>query len=91
MTLQVEPFGQREAFVELTGLQPEESLLFIFMTTAPGYKTTLEHQPIDAVGEDGRFTSQRDNLTQAPKSARNRGEVKVIHARGVACTEVILP
>lgn len=91
MTLQVEPLGQTEALVELTGLQPGESLLVIFMSTTPGYQTTLEHRPIEVVGQDGRFTYRRNNLTQAPQSEINGWEVKVIHAGGVACTEVILP
>lgn len=92
MTLDVEPISESEAVVRLTGLQPGESLAFVFIAEIPGQRRSeIESFPVDAVGEDGTFEFIQTGLTPLDETAANTWEVKVIHGRGVACTEITLP
>ena len=92
MTLDVEPKSESEAVIRLTGLQPGESLAFVFIAEIPGQRRSeIESFPVDTVGEDGDFEFSQTGLTPLDETAANRWEVKVVHARGAACTEITLP
>lgn len=91
MTLQVDPVSSVEVQVELEGLQSEEQLIFLFTTEVSGRGgAEIEFRPLEMVDASGHYSySQR--LRPIPGSITNHWEIKVIHARGVACTEVTLP
>lgn len=92
MTLNVEPKSESEAVVRLTGLQPGESLAFVFIAEMPGQRRSeIESFPVNTVGEHGDFEFSQTGLTPLDETAANRWEVKVVHARGAACTEITLP
>lgn len=92
MTLDTEPKSESEAVVRLTGLQSGESLSFIFIAEILGQRrSAIESYPIDTVDETGSFEFTQPGLTPLDETTANKWEVKVVHARGVACTEITLP
>lgn len=92
MTLDIEPKSESEVVVRLTGLQPGENLAFVFSAEIPGQRRSeIESFPVDTVGEDGVFEFTQPGLTPLDDTTANKWEVKVVHARGVACTEITLP
>lgn len=92
MTLDVEPVSESEAVVRLTGLQSGESLAFVFIAEIPEQRrSVIESYPIDTVDETGSFEFTQPGLTPLDETTANKWEVKVVHARGVACTEMTLP
>ncbi len=90
MTLQIQPLGPTEAYIEMTGLQAGELLHLYFTTTTPAGNVSLETWP-KAVQTDGDFSFRQSGLTALFGSSENRWVFKAIHARGVACAEVVLP
>lgn len=91
MALRAEPLSSTEVLVEIEGLQPGEEPLLIFHAESPGYEHQNEVRPVQPVGSDGRFELKERGLEPLPGSLTNRWTIKVVHARGVACTEVTLP
>lgn len=91
MTIQVKPESETSVLVELAGLQPGERLVFIYTTEIPGQHLREYVSPATAtVGLDGHYAERESDMVPIPGSA-NQWQVKVIHARGVACAEVTLP
>ena len=92
MTLDVEAISESEVAVRLNGLQSGESLSFIFVSEIPGQRrSAIESFPVDKVAEDGQFEFNQVGLRRLDEAVTNTWEVKVVHARGVACTEITLP
>jgi len=91
MKLHVEPLSATEVLVEIEGLQPGEKPLLIFRATAPGLLQQDEVQLARPVGPNGHFVLRKQGLERLPGKPVNRWEVKIVHRRGVACTEVVLP
>ena len=92
MTLSITPgldtIGQTMITLELSGLESGEELRFIYSQERADGGTTIEEWDMGPVGENGRFS----HTTNLPFSADDSAwEIKVIHARGVACTEITLP
>jgi len=76
--------------VEVSQLQPGEKLTLIFDAQTALQRQTREFQPVEAVGEDGRF-SYVEHLATLPGTSSTRWTVKVVHARGVLCDTVTVP
>lgn len=74
--------------LELTGLQPGENLYLMFVQDKPDGEYQAEEWGMAPVGQDGRFSFMAD-LT-SPYEYPD-WQIKIIHARGVACTEITLP
>ncbi|RMG95823.1 MAG: hypothetical protein D6706_11300 [Chloroflexi bacterium] len=92
MTLRVEALSETEARVGIEGLQPgEEPILLFTRKVLTRGVSRIESQPVTPVGSDGRFIHIQPGLYRLPESEENRWQVMVIHSRGVACDEVVLP
>lgn len=91
MALRVEPVSSMTVWGEIEGLQPGEKPIVIFRTEAPGRGLRTVVGPFKPVGSKGRLTFRQTGLDPLRGATTNRWEVKVVHARGVACTEVTLP
>ncbi|MFO7536481.1 MAG: hypothetical protein R6X32_00295 [Chloroflexota bacterium] len=72
--------------LELTGLQPGESLIFLTTGQSARESARYDWRPARTVGEDGRF-AETISLNQDHPSI-TEWEIKVLHARGVICFEV---
>jgi hypothetical protein len=72
--------------LELTGLQPGESLIFLTTGRSEQESARYDRRPARTVGEDGRF-EETIRLNQDHTSI-TEWEIKVIHARGVVCFEM---
>ncbi|MCB9418958.1 MAG: hypothetical protein H6667_04100 [Ardenticatenaceae bacterium] len=89
MTFTVTPISDTAVTLELTGLQPGESLHFIFSWQGGTETSEIELYDLPPVGSDGRFT---DTINLQPAEAgAHTWQIKAIHTRGVACTEITLP
>lgn len=80
------PAGVR---VEIEGLQPGERPRLIFHAKSGGLHH-YEVQPAQPAGSDGRLVV-RENRVRPLGGQETTWEIKVVHARGVACTDVTLP
>lgn len=89
MALTVTPLTDTKVSLELTGLSPGESLYIIYRWDGIDGSTQIEDYDLPPVGENGRYT-QTQNL-QSPEAESRIWQIKVIHRRGVACTEITLP
>ena len=88
----VTPVSSTQIQIDLTGMQPGESLVFLFVAQpTPGHTGEIESRPQEVVGQDGSFTITEGSLTPLPGNTLNTWTVKVIHSRGVACQDVTLP
>lgn len=88
MTFTVTPTSDTAVTLELTGLQPGENLYLMFVQDKPDGEYRAEEWGMAPVGQDGRFSFMAD-LT-SPYEYPD-WQIKIIHARGVACTEITLP
>ncbi len=77
--------------LEVEGLRPGEKPVLVFVTGDFDHTRQVEEIPTVAVGPDGRFAAEVEGLRALPGSTENRWQIKVLHARGVACAEVMLP
>ncbi len=92
MTLQVEALSPTGLQVEVDGLGPDERPTLILSSEVPHVGSRkFTTQDAEPVGADGRYTYQTRWLEAVGASTDNRWEVKIVHARGVACTEIVLP
>ena len=92
MTLTVTPVSDTDTAVvtlELTGLLPDEELYIIYRWESAGELYQIDTWDMMPVGEDGRYT-ETQNLRLSTEGPHT-WQIKVIHARGVACTEITLP
>lgn len=89
MTLAVTPLTDTEISVALSGLQPGESLHIIYRREGIDDGTQIEDYDLPPVGENGRY-NQTQNLRPS-EAGPDTWQIKVIHSRGVACTEITLP
>jgi hypothetical protein len=70
---------------ELTGLQPGETLTLLVTGESEDMMSRSEIQLAQPIGADGRF---QETIRLDPDTSITEWEIKVIHARGVACLEV---
>jgi hypothetical protein len=91
MTLSVKPVSATSVQVEIKGLEPGEKLIFIAHAETSGYRSRIEGLPVAGADSDGHFVYQMGGLGPLPGSTRNQWQIQIIHARGVACTDVTLP
>jgi hypothetical protein len=89
MTLSVEPFSPTAVRLEITGLQPGESITYIFHTQSDGHTVQMEGHPVTTADSNGRYVEVILGL--ASPLGTKHWTVQVIHSRGVACTQVDLP
>jgi hypothetical protein len=89
MTLSVEPVSPTAVRLEITGLQPGESLIFILRAQSDGHTIQREDHLVSTADSNGRFVYMVNGL--APPLGTKHWTVQVIHSRGVACTAVDLP
>lgn len=90
MTFNVEPVSNSTVMLELTGLQSGEELHLIYMQKdRPLSGGRFEKTSTLPIKEDGRYTTTQ--LLQDPNDSFRTWQITVIHARGVACTEVTFP
>lgn len=89
MTFTMTPTSDTAVALELTGLQPGESLHFIFFWQGGSETSEIQLYDLPPVGDDGRFT---DTINLQPAEAgAHTWQIKAIHAWGVACTGITLP
>jgi hypothetical protein len=89
MTFTVTPTSDTAVTLELIGLQPGESLHFIFSWEGDTELSEIQLYDLPPVGSDGRYT---DTISlQQAEEGTYIWQIKAIHARGVACTEITLP
>lgn len=91
--LRVTPLSATEVQVEVRGMQAGERLSFQFIgRPAPdGRWRRVSEWPVEGVKEDGTYTLTSGGLAPARGSTVNAWTIKVIHGRGVACQEIVLP
>ena len=95
MSLTVTPISSSKAKVELVGFQPGELVTIVFysdVVVSGGHSRArrVTSSPVDPVDASGRFTDVEGNLTRLPGAVTNHWNVQVVHARGVACTDITL-
>lgn len=77
--------------VEMSGLQPGEHLTLVFYTDVAGQNSIrIEEFPAQPIGEDGRF-ERWEQLTPPEGATSAHWQIQIIHAHGVACTDLTLP
>ena len=96
MSLTVTALSPSKAKVEMAGFQPGEQVTIIFysdIVVSGGHSRSsrVESLPVEPVDASGRFTDVEGNLRRLPGAATNHWNVQVVHARGVACTDITLP
>ena len=78
--------------VEISGLQPGEYPTFQYLPAGSNRLSDgfaiIQGRP---VGGDGRAVDESWLRTTATGNAAEVWEVRVLHARGVACTQLVLP
>jgi hypothetical protein len=83
--------GASGVMVEITGLQPGELPEFDYAYTPPGAAPEgFGVVPGERVGADGRAVDTTWLRSNASGSVPEVWDVRVIHARGVACTHLTL-
>lgn len=94
MNVRVVATSRTSARVEIEGLPPDEQPWLVFRAESVdhGEKVKIERPLLHPVGPDGRYVYEETGL-YAPDSSmeENQWEIRVVHARGIACTEVTLP
>jgi hypothetical protein len=92
VALTVSPVTHTSARVELRGLIPGEKLTILFIAQSDEQHTReITVYPSEGADESGVFITQEDSLSPLPDVTTNLWTVKVVHSRGVACAEVMLP
>ncbi len=91
MTMSVKPVSATSVQVEIKGLQPGETLIFIANAETSGYRNRNEDRPVAGADLNGRFVYEIRGLRPLPGSTTNQWQIQVIHSRGVACADVTLP
>lgn len=89
MTLTVTPLTDTQISLELSGLQPGETLHIIYRWEDFENTSQIESYGMPPVGEDGRYSETIE--PQLTGEGPYTWHIKVIHGRGVACTEITLP
>ena len=85
----VKPVSPTAVRLEITGLQPGESLTYIFRAQSDGHTVQMEGHPVTTADSNGRYLDVILGL--ASPLGTKHWTVQVIHSCGVACTEVDLP
>jgi hypothetical protein len=92
MTLSVIPMSSTTAQLNLSGLQPGETLAFVFYTEIDGNSSRIEIPSLPTpVNEKGQLEFLADGLHPLAGATTNHWNIQVVHSRGVACAEVTLP
>ncbi|MDL1896054.1 hypothetical protein FBQ82_07265 [Anaerolineae bacterium CFX7] len=90
--MSVKPTSSTSAKVELQGLEPGETVTLIFKAEVPGHHfSQTEEQPVQQADVNGHYAYEVLGLRPLPGSTVNQWQVQVVHKRGVACSQVILP
>ena len=88
----VKPISSSSAQVEMKGLEPGETLTIIFKAEVPGrHFSQIEEHPAQQANANGYYSYEVSGLRALPGSTVNQWQIQIVHARGVACTEVTLP
>lgn len=77
--------------IELSGLRPGEQPTLVLWHEVPGVGAKRIEGTALPVADDGRLVERQYNLSPADENAPNTWHIQVIHAQGVACTEVTIP
>ena len=93
VTLATEAVSSSRARVNLTGLQPGETLKLILTTGTEFDGAGAEAEPIQQVNAEGRYTYEVGSLRDfsAPEGEPTTWQVRVLHSGGIICGEVLLP
>ncbi len=80
----------------MAGFQPGEQVTIVFysdIVVSGGHSRAMRvtSSPVEPVDASGRFTDEEGNLRRLPGAVTNHWNVQVLHARGVACTDITLP
>lgn len=89
MRLSIVPDSESAFTLELAGFQAGESLVFLLAGEAEGHGIQIEERPAARVDSNGDYRSDRFDLGHYAPIVEWQG--KVIHSRGVACFDIILP
>ncbi len=89
MTLSAKPVSPTSLQLDITGLQPGESLILVLRSQGNGHNVQMEGHPVLTAGPDGRFVYVVQGLSPPPGT--KHWTIQVVHSRGVACTDVVLP
>ncbi len=76
--------------VEVGGLLPGETIALVFEARDAQHSRRIEELPSQPIGADGRYTTKA-RLDHLPDATSTQWQIQIIHARGVACTEITLP
>lgn len=76
--------------LDLAGFTPGETVWFRFQLSHATGGRTYEFYPIATVGEDGRFSST-ESFEDIIPNRPDPWDVRVVHSRGVACTQATMP
>ncbi len=83
---------QRNALMfELTGLQPSEHPTIILWQEVPGRRSSYTETSYQPADQDGHLVYKAFGLYYRGDSGPNVWHIQVVHAKGVACTQVTLP
>jgi len=94
MEFDVQPVSESRVEVTVEGLEPGEMIKLLYErvaeTTGPASTFFMEITPVDPIGAEGRYTETQGDL-EPDEDGVTQWDIKLIHARGVACMRVELP
>lgn len=94
MTLQVETNAYGSVRVEVEGLLSGEQPLLLLNVERKSQAMSMEARDFAPVGQDGFFVWVHNLEMETAQDAQEdpwQGQVKIVHARGVACEQFTLP
>ncbi len=89
MALSSKPVSPTAIQINMSGLQPGESLILILRSQRDGYSFQMEGHPVLTADSNGRFVYVVHGLS-SPAGTKH-WMIQVVHSRGVACTSVDMP
>jgi hypothetical protein len=93
VTIEVRRLGDTTAVLHASGLQPGEIPFIFYSTSISGVGSIRRESYGFAKGADehGEFSFELTGLQPLEGQARATWDIRLVHRRGVACTEITLP
>ena len=90
--LEVKVLSENSTQIKVTGLQPKEAIYTIFSSEAEDKsQTRIECCPGETADQDGIYESSMVLRAKNKPTGFKNWKVQVIHSRGAACAEFVLP
>ena len=85
------PLSSSSIRAKITGLNPNEHVIFVFYSEMAGQTFKIESSPPEGADENGSIEYTEGGLDQTSGVHFKEWQVQVIHSRGVTCTTISIP